>query len=496
MFVLKLNQYMQNKFKLLLILLFTCFLFQNCEDANDKPSKQNATINNFVWNGLNSYYLWQADVPNLSDNYLDDQKNLNALLSSYSDPEDLFQNLLYKPISMFPQGQAVDRFSVIYADYDALEGVLSGNTLNNGVDFGLKLKASGSSEVFGWVRYIINNSDASTKDIRRGDIFYAVDGTKLTTSNYVDLLYGSNNTYTLNLANFDNGKITPNGRSVSLTKTNISENPVLMTTVINSGNHKVGYLVYNAFYQGYESQLNNAFGELKSQGVTQLVLDLRYNGGGSVDTATRLGSMITGQFNGQVFGKQQWNSKVDDYYNTIDPTRFFNYFTNTLDNEAAINSLNLSKVYILTSLSTASASELVINALKPYINVVQIGDLTVGKNVGSITIYDSPTFGKKDLNTSHKYAMQPLVLKIVNKDGFGDYTNGLVPTIPLKEDLGNLGTLGNPSEPLLSTALNSISNSGRKKIENPTHIFEDVIDTKSINRFKREMYIENVPFVK
>ena len=463
---------MQNKVKLSLILLFTCFLFQNCEDANDNPSSQNATINNFVWNGLNTYYLWQADVPNLSDAYLDDQKKLNDLLSSYSEPENLFQNLLYKPISMFPQGQAIDRFSVIYADYTKLEGVLSGNTLNNGVDFGLKLKAKGSTEVFGWVRYILANSDASTKDIRRGDIFYAVDGTPLTTNNYVDLLYGSNNTYTLNLANYDNGKITPNGRSVSLTKTNISENPVLMTTVINSGNHKVGYLVYNAFYGNYESQLNAAFGELKSQGVTQLVLDLRYNSGGSVDTATRLGSMITGQFNGEVFGKQQWNKKVDDYYNTIDPTYFFNYFTNTLGNKEGINSLNLTKVYILTSLSTASASELVINALKPYINVVQIGDVTTGKNVGSITLYDSPTFNKTDVNPSHKYAMQPLVLKIVNKDGFGDYTNGLEPTIALKEDLGNLGILGDPSEPLLSTALNSISNSGRKKIENPSYICE------------------------
>ena len=496
LFVLKLNHYMKNKVKLLLLLLSTCFIFQNCEDVNDNPSAENTSINSFVWNGLNTYYLWQADVPNLSDSYLDDQKKLNSLLSGYSSPEDLFQNLLYKPASMFPAGQAVDRFSVIFSDYTLLEGVLSGNTLNNGVDFGLKRKSSTSNDVFGWVRYIIANSDASTKDIHRGDLFYAVNGTPLTLSNYQSLIYGADNTYTLNLADYNNGNITPNGRSVSLTKTNLSENPVLMTTVINSGNHKVGYLVYNGFYANYESQLNAAFGELKSQGVTQLVLDLRYNSGGSVDTATRLGSMITGQFNGEVFGKQQWNTKVDDYYKAIDPTRFFNYFTNTLGNNEGINSLNLSKVYVLTSLSTASASELVINALKPYINVVQIGDKTTGKNVGSITLYDSPTFDKKDLNPNHKYAMQPLVLKIVNKEGFGDYTNGLQPTITLKEDLGNLGVLGNPSEPLLSTALNAISTSGKKKIEDPSHIFEDVIDTQSINRFEREMYIENVPFVK
>ena len=487
---------MKNKFNLLLLLLFTAFIFQNSEDANDAPATQDTSINNFVWNGLNTYYLWQADVPNLSDDYLDDQKKLNSFLADYSKPEDLFQDLLYKPASKFPAGQAVDRFSVIFSDYTELEGVLSGNTLNNGVDFGLKLKAAGSKEVIGWVRYIINNSDASTKDIRRGDLFYAVNGTTLNLDNYQDLLFGAANTYTLNLASFNSGTITPNGRSVSLTKTDLSENPVLMSTVINSGNQKVGYLVYNGFYSNYESQMNAAFGQLKSQGVTQLVLDLRYNSGGSVATATRLASMITGQFNGQVFGKQQWNKKVDDYFNTVDPTTFFNYFTDKLEKGEAINSLNLNKVYILTSLSTASASELVINALKPYINVIQIGDVTTGKNVGSITLYDSPTFNKKDVNPKHKYAMQPLVLKIVNKNGFGDYTNGLEPTIALKEDLGNLGVLGDPSEPLLNTALNSISNSGKKRIENPSHIYEDVIDNISINRFKREMYIENAPLLK
>ena len=114
--------------------------------------------------------------------------------------------------------------------------------------------------------------------------------------------------------------------------------------------------MYNGFYADYDSKLNEAFGTLKSQGVTDLVLDLRYNSGGSVQTATRLASMITGQFTGKVFAKQQWNAKINAYFEAENPAALFNYFTDKMEN-ASINSLKLSKVYILTSKSSASASK-------------------------------------------------------------------------------------------------------------------------------------------
>jgi carboxyl-terminal processing protease len=262
-------------------------------------------------------------------------------------------------------------------------------------------------------------------------MFYAINGTPLTVSNYQSLLAAD--TYTVNLADYDNGNITPNGQSVTLTKTAYSENPVLVNSVINSGSHTIGYLMYNGFYPGYETQLNNAFGELASQNITDLVLDLRYNSGGSIATATRLASMITGQFTGQLFAKEEWNPKAQEYFESQNPDALRDNFTNVLGNNAAINSLNLSTVYVLTTKSTASASELVINGLAPYINVVQIGDFTTGKNVGSITLYDSPDFSINGRSTKHRWAMQPIVLRIVNKAGFGDYLSGLEPDYPLTE---------------------------------------------------------------
>lgn len=487
---------MKSKFKFKLFFLFAflaVFSFQSCQDQDDVAVPADIDIQNFIWNGLNLYYLWQADVPNLSDTRFANQKELNAFLNGYPKPETLFESLLYKPESLYPApGQAVDRFSWIVDDYLELEGALQGTTNNNGVEFGLSYKTSGSNEIIGWVRYIIPNSNASTKNIKRGDVFYGVNGTQLTLSNYQSLLFGSNNDYTLNLADINNGAFTPNGRNIALTKTVLDENPILVNKVIVSGSHKIGYLMYNGFYANYDNKLNDAFGALKSEGITDLVLDLRYNGGGSVETSARLASMITGAYTGQVFAKQQWNAKIESYYDANDPESLKNFFTDKIGT-TAINSVGMTKIYILTAAGTASASELVINGLKPYINVIQIGDITTGKNVGSVTLYDSPTFGKENRNPNHRYAMQPIVLKIVNSLGFGDYQNGLQPTYVLKETIGNLDVLGSPTEPLLSLAIGKITGTGKMRQAVPGLELNYFKDSKSINGIQNQMYLDKAP---
>ena len=364
-----------------------------------------------------------------------------------------------------------------------------------------------TTEIFGYVKYIIANSDAATKNIKRGDFFTAVNGTKITLNNYNSLLFGANENYTLNLADYNGTTIVGNGKSVSLTKTVLTENPILVNKVITSGTHKIGYLMYNAFYADFDSKLNDAFGALKSAGVTDLVLDLRYNSGGSILSATRLASMITGQFTGKVFAKQQWNAKIQAFFEKEDPNSLNNYFTDKISS-TPINSLNMTKVYILTANGTASASELVINGLKPHISVVQIGDVTVGKNVGSVTLYDSPDFTDEKRNPNHKYAMQPIVLKIVNSVGFGDYFNGLQPDFLQKETASTLGVLGHSeitikdkkeeltsNEPLLNLAFAKITGrpTSRTNKSSAGKEFQFFKDSKSMNRFKNEMYIDKAP---
>ncbi|RZJ67825.1 MAG: peptidase S41 [Flavobacterium sp.] len=470
---------MKKSFSIILLFVICLGGFQGCQTDDSNHVPKNIRIQDFVWKGMNLYYLWQEDSPDLADDRFANQSDLNDWLTTKNDPIQLFQDLRID--------NSIDRFSVIYSDYRVLEGILSGTTKNNGVDFGLRYKSGSTTEIFGWVRYILPNSDASDKNIARGDIFYAVNGTPLTVDNYQELL--ANETYTLNLADYDNGNITPNGESVSLTKEVLSENPVYENTVIEVGTHRIGYLMYNGFYPNYDLALNHAFGNLKSQNITDFVLDLRYNSGGSIRTASYLASMITGQFTGQVFAREQWNPKLQDYYNDHNPENLINRFVNDIDGNS-INKLNMTTVYILTSRSTASASELLINGLEPYVNVVVIGDVTTGKNVGSITLYDSASFDKEGADKTHFYAMQPIVLKTVNGAGFGDYFNGLTPDNALLENLSNMGELGDANEPLLSTAIGLITGDGRRLPQNPEKTFTHFKDSKSLDGLRDQMFTD------
>jgi len=471
--------------KKIFLFIIVGFLF-SCNSDDEYKVPREIEIQDFVWKGLNLYYLWKDDVPNLVDDRFDSQEQLNNYLKGYPNPTELFNSLLY-------QRGTVDRFSVIFSDYTALEQVLTGTNKNNGVDYGLFRKTAGSDEVIGWVRYILPNSDASNKAIERGDLFYAINGTSLTAQNYQSLLSGDH--YTLNLADYDNGNYTPNGQNVSLTKNNYSENPVYFSEVYEVDSHKIGYLVYNGFYGNYDVQLNTIFGSFQAQGITDLVLDLRYNSGGLVTSATYLASMITGQFTNEVFAKQQWNSTIEDYYADNGRTEeLINRFSEKLKAGEQINHLNLNRVYILTTSSTASASELVINGLEPYIDVVQIGGTTTGKNVGSVTLYDSPNYGSQNKNPRHKYAMQPLTLKVVNKDGFGDYQSGLLPDILLYENIENIKPLGDAAELFLATAISEITG-----IPIPPSVTEQaphvvpVSDSKKMIPLKTEMYLDEIP---
>ncbi|HJS00793.1 MAG TPA: S41 family peptidase [Flavobacterium sp.] len=481
--------------KHILLLLIPFLFLQSCQDYDDTlPESTSLDVQKFIWRGMNQMYLWQEDVPDLANNRFGSNAEYYNFLEQYT-PEELFKNLLYLPPRPKKEGETeepevVDRYSWIVSDYLTLEGQLNGTTKNNGVEFGLSRISSSSDQVIGYVRYIIPNSDAATKNIQRGEVFYAVNGTNLTLSNYASLLFSSNENYTLNFAdlsydNANNPVITPNGKSLALTKTNLAENPIFIKKVINTSDHKVGYLMYNGFYPSYDTELNDAFGHFKSEGITDLVLDLRYNGGGSVLSATRLAGMITGQFTGQIFSELAYN-KRKSYLN-----RKY-VFTSTV-NGTALNSLNLTTVYVLTTRSTASASELVINGLAPYINVIQIGDNTDGKNVASVTLYDSPSLTKTNSNPSHRYAMQLIVARSQNSVGFGDYLDGLIPDYQIFERIKTLGILGNPSEPLLSTAIGKITGTARIIPQKPEdNLIKQFTDSKTL-RGQNQMYFEITP---
>jgi C-terminal processing protease CtpA/Prc len=145
-----------------------------------------------------------------------------------------------------------------------------------------------------------------------------------------------------------------------------------------------------------------------------------------------------------------------------------------------INSLELNRVFVITTSETASASELLINGLAPYIEVIHVGEQTVGKNVGSITVYDYIDT-EQTINPNHNYAMQPIVFKIENSEGFVDYSSGLEPNYLIKESLENMGILGNEEEPMLKIVLGIIN--GTQKLD----IFDKSLDSPKMIHFDNPM---------
>jgi C-terminal processing protease CtpA/Prc len=354
----------------------------------------------------------------------------------------------------------------------------------------------------GVVTYILEASDAVTKDVKRGDIFTGVDGKNLTLNNYRELLYGDNLSYTLNMADLNNNLLSPNGKNISLTKTEkFQSNPIQISKIIKVGEIKVGYLMYNQFAQGFDDDLNEIFSDFKAKEINELVLDLRYNGGGLVRSATNLAGMITGQFNGQVFAKYLWNKKLMDYLNT-DPERFAGNlgenFTDKLGDGTAINSLNLNQVYIITSGRSASSSELVINGLSPYINVIQVGDNTYGKNVGGPAALYDYIDNNRTKNPDHTYAIYCMTFFSANSEDFYDYADGLAPQeeLKLKEDIINMGTLGESSDPLLAVALKHLTQeSARYKIKKPAFPLENMLDDPQFIRDRSITTLESLPLL-
>jgi len=462
------------------------FLQVNCapEDLRtDNPDvSEDNEIQDFIWQGMNLFYLWQESVENLADDKFTTSSEYINFLNSRSKPGDFFDILIYKPGD-------VDKWSWIVDDYEKQDQAFQGISLDNGVNFGL-VKIN-SDEVIGYVRYILPNSDASNKNIKRGDIITHVNNTKLTINNYASLLFDQNNpTYTLGLAKMENNIIIPTGVSVELTKTEYTENPVFIAKTIDKNGHKIAYLMYNWFTRNFDDALNAAFLEFKNEGITDLVVDLRYNPGGFVTSAIAISGMITGQFKGEIFSKEEWNSKFQEEFQNSDPESLIAKFTDKLSNGHRINSLTLTKVHFIVTGKSASASELVISSLKPYIDVRLVGTRTVGKYVASTTLYDSDNFSKSDINPNHTYAIQPIIYKSVNKLG-ESAKDGIEPQLVLAEDIGDLGILGDTEEPLLNMVIADITGTAAKLSDPKKMYYETIGDGDMNSRVKNNMFADD-----
>lgn len=480
--------------KVLLFFVVAGILFTACRkeevpviipEAND--------VNKFVYNGLRDYYLWTGEVPALNEVKFTKKDSLNAFLNRYTDPQKLFTSLLYKY-------KEIDKWSFLVDNSKTIEDWIAGISESMGYD--IMLARIGSSDnLFAFVRYVFKGSPADKSGVKRGDIFLKVNDQQLTISNYRELLFNTKS-FTIGYATIVNRTITPSSKTVSLTAVQLQENPINKDTVFVYNNQKVGYLVYNGFTADFDFELNNVIKKFKDAKIDQMVLDLRYNGGGSVQSSIYLASMLYGTDVSKVFTKAYYNQGLQEYFvsrygDAVLNDTFLSTIEQTTKNPSTpINTLNLKRIYIIVSDNTASASELLINGLRPYMKVTVVGTNTEGKYTGSMTIKDWDDKGV--VNPNHNYAMQPIVVKYANSAGVTDFVNGLTPDIVAEEDIANLLPFGDPNEKLLSVVLADMKGIAitSMNLKSAQMGLTKVADSHDFKPYANEMYINPVRIIK
>jgi len=443
---------MKLKLRLFYILLILGLFFFSCSQEDDiipdndggdsTTISERLTVNEWILESMQLYYFWNDEIPS----------NTNLSLN----PADYFNSLLFRFDAVNnPEG---DRFSFISEDAEELISSLSGEVLATGMELRLLFKEEGSNEIIAQVTYTHDDSPADLAGIKRGDIITRVNGITLTDQNFRDLLFSSSS-LSVTLAERQDGVLVDTNEEILLSETVFQENPIHLDTVLDINGQKIAYLVYNQFIPSpnntnnneFDNRLNQIFENFKSTGASELIVDLRYNPGGFVSSAVTLASLIApGVSDNDLFYRQGFNDELQEELNQEFGSDFFNENFRELSGNIG-NQIN--RVFFLVSGSSASASELVINGLLPYMNVTLIGERTVGKNVGSITITD-------DENEENNWALQPIVMKSFNSEGNSDYAAGFIPDIEVAEGR-DLPPFGDSSDPLLGSALAVISGSAR-----------------------------------
>ena len=363
-----------------------------------------------------------------------------------------------KTFDITQSGAPKDRFHFTISTDDWLDqsqGIVSGGY---GASFVI-LQRSPPRKIL--VAYTEPNTPATSPEVRllRGALILEVDGADLVNGGDVETLNnglfpGDNETHTFVIQ--DVGEDTP--RTISMTSTQIVSTPVQNVSTIETSSGVVGYMTFNEHIRTAESQLIAAVEQLRTLNIDDLVLDLRYNGGGFLDIANELAFMIAGDIAaGQVFEDLQFNDQHPNFDPVTGRPLSEDQFHTTTQGFSApsgepLPTLGLSRVFVLTGPGTCSASESIINSLRGIdVEVIQVGATSCGKPYG---------FYPFDNCGTTYFSIQ---FRTVNQKGFGDYTNGFSPSnTPQPEGVPVPGCLvsddftrqlGDPQEGRLKAAL-------------------------------------------
>lgn len=411
----------------LLLCLWSCK--KDISNNTGSDSFSSTDVNTWIHQTMSYYYFWSTKMP------------LITATNLTSNP----MNYFYSILNDYPN---TDRFSWIDSSSANLANQLNGINTVLGIKYSVFYTDAAQFNLAFSIAYVLKGSPAAKAGLKRGDLIVKVDDQTITTSNYTNIL--QNQTLKLSFATYAGGVYTSNGISATITKAEVQTNPILKDTIFKWGGRKIGYLAYLQFLTSFDDSLRSVFGRFKAGGIDELVIDLRYNGGGYVISSDLMTNLIVKDLASKVnkvMNKKVYNATYTAELNKSTGASAFN----TNFQMEANNISSLSRVFILTANGTASASELVINNLKPFMDVVLVGEHTYGKNVGSFTLTDS----KKRWN----YGLQPITFQIANSNDESNYgtVNGFLPNIPVTDNTLPFKQLGDPYETFLNKALLVVS---------------------------------------
>jgi len=450
-----------------LLVLFTALLLAGCrkeeipaeEEEKELAPPLTRKINSFIKGVLTDVYLWYDKME-----YIDIMYEFSSI--------DYFYKQLYSE----------DKWSFITDDITALENSFEGieKTFGYSLTFGRFIGTGGipTGNYFAIVEYVHPGTPASEAGFKRGDIIIKINGADITQNNYRDLVAGTSIVVTMGILT-DQG--ISSGTTVTMFAEELNLDPVLMYEIIERSGHKIGYLVYLQYISNYDStSLHTALQNFKDNQITDLVLDLRYNPGGQTNAAQYLCSSIAPQNvvnNKSTLVTYQWNDKYQAYWIS---NNYQSQLGIQFDSDVPVK-LDLSSVHILTGRGTASASELTICGLEPYMDVILVGDTTYGKYTASITIKPEDWYQLESEYTDFKnWGLQPVVIRFANSQGLTNFKDGFGPDFLVGDELLPAYPLGELTEPLLKKAVEDITGETITDLRKAKPAIEfDVVDRRS-----------------